>query len=111
MASNELNKMTRIHPNQSIFITVRSTTINFSKSAFELLGEPEGIEIYCGEGKVAVKAGEDFKFIKTKSGQQNLYRICGSKMIKKVKEQVGEGRVFGKIQDGILFFTNETEEN
>ena len=32
-------------------------------------------------------------------------------MIEKVKEQVGDGRVLGKIEDGILVFTNETEEN
>ena len=58
MTSNDiLNKMTRVQPNQNIFITVKNTTINFSKMAFELLGKPEGIEIYCGDGKVAIKAG------------------------------------------------------
>ena len=112
MTSNDiLNKMTRVQPNQNIFITVKNTTINFSKMAFELLGKPEGIEIYCGDGKVAIKAGRDFMFTKTKPEQQDLHRICGSKMIEKVKEQVGDGRVLGKIEDGILVFTNETEEN
>ena len=112
MTSNDvLNKMTKICPDQNIFMTVRNTMISFSKTAFELLGKPEGVEIYCGDGNVAVKAGGDFKFTKTKLGQQDLHRICGTKMIEKVKEQVGDGRVLGKIEDGILVFTKETEEN
>ena len=104
-----LSKMARVQPDQSIFINIRSTTINFSKKAFEMLGEPEAIEIYCGDGKVAVKPGKDFKFTKTKPGQQDIHRICGSKMIEEVKKQVGDGRVLGKIENGILFFTKEKE--
>ena len=112
MTSNELlNKMTRVQPGQSIFMMVRNTTINFSKAAFELLGKPDGVEIYCGDGKVAVKPGEDFLFTKTKPGQQDLHRVCGMKMIEKVKEQVGDGRILGKLEDEILVFTKETEEN
>ena len=79
-----LDGMTRVCPDQSIFITVRDTTINFSKAAYELLGKPDGVEIYTGGDKVAVKAGEDFMFTKTMPGKQNLYRICGSKMISRV---------------------------
>ena len=112
MTSNDvLNKMTRIYPDQGIFIRVRDTTISFSKAAFELLGKPEGIEIYCCDGKVAVQPGWDFMFSKTKPGQQDIHRICGTRMIEMVKEHVGDGRVLGKIEDGILFFTKETEEN
>ena len=103
-ASSILEGMTRVYPEKSIFMTIRNTTINFSKTAYELLGKPDGVEIYCGGGKVAVKAGGDFRFTKSRTGKQNLYRICGSQMINTVKTEVGDGRVLGEPVDGILLF-------
>ena len=102
--SNILEGMTRVYPELSIFITVRNTTISFSKAAYEMIGKPDGVEFYCGGGKVAVKAGEDFRFSKTQPGKQNFYRICGSQLIKTVKAEVGDGRVRGELVDGILVF-------
>ncbi len=43
---------------------MRENTINFSKAAFELLGKPEGLEIFTGGGKIAVRVGADYSFAK-----------------------------------------------
>ena len=73
-----LDGMRKIIPEESIFITVGNTSFNMSKTAYELLGNPTGLEIYIGSGKVALKPGNDFKFTRHKTG--TMYRING-KMI------------------------------
>ena len=106
-----LEGMTKIYPDQSIFITVRDTTINFSKAAYELLGRPEGVEIFSGSGKIAVRGGSDFCFSKATPGKQNLYRICGKEMIRAVADQIGEGRVNGRFvaNEKVLVFESAAE--
>ncbi len=58
------------------------------------------MEIYIGSGKVALKSGNDFKFTRHKTG--TMYRINGKMIAGRMKEQVGSGRVMGRIVDGIL---------
>jgi len=60
------------------------------------------VEIYVGGGKAALKPGDGFKFAKVQPGRQNLYRISEVTMVRQVKEQVGEGRVMGRILGWIL---------
>lgn len=99
-----LDSMTRILPSIPVFVNIRETSMAFSKGAYELLKEPDGVELYVGNGMLAVKAGKDFMFGKVKPGNQDFHRICGQEIIKQVAEQIGTGRVYGEIQDGVIYF-------
>ena len=102
---NILEGMRKVYPEDSIFVTVRSRSLHFSKAAFEALGSPTGLEIFVGEEKMAAKSGSDFKFSKAEPGKADMHRICSAGMVREVKAEIGEGRVVGELVEGVLVFS------
>ena len=106
-----LDGMKRIYPEGRIFVTVQKNTLNFSKDAYELLGSPDRIDIYAGNGKIAVRDGRDFAVSNIGSGGSIMHRVSGAGMVRTVKAEIGDGRVCGDYigEEGILVFQREED--
>ena len=102
-AEEVLKGFTAFQPAERPFINIRKTTVTFSVSALEGLGEPKQIQMYTNGSLVAFQKVE--KGTKMSTVNNRYCRFTnGNGEIDKLLEMSGglEGRFYGRVEAGIL---------